>query len=170
MTAGSVSAAHGHGPECACTRCTGFLPGNELAFQPGNALALRHGARAMLRLAPRAAELADELAALVPASSPSDEPTVRLLALVLARVEAANDYLAEHGILDENGVPRPVLKMLSTWENSAARLLDRLGCTPTSRGALGLSLVRAEDVLAGLREEGARARERAEARIAEGTT
>ena len=140
-----------HGLDCACQRCAGFAP--------GNAVAVVHGARSSLRLAPRAAELAEELAAIVPASSPSDEPTVRLLALVLARVEFANEYLAEHGLLDADGVPRPVLKMLSTWENTCARLLDRLGCTPTSRGALGLDLVRAQESAVVALQRQARARD-----------
>jgi hypothetical protein len=52
----------------------------------------------MIRLAPRSAELADDLRAVVPAVSEADEPTIRLLALVLARVEAANEWLAERGI------------------------------------------------------------------------
>jgi phage terminase small subunit len=98
----------------------------------------------MLRLAPRAEELADDLRSIVPAMSVADEPMVRLLALQLARIEAANDWLAEHGLFrDAKGEPQPVLRALSTWENSAARLADRLGLTPTSRGRLGLDLTRA---------------------------
>jgi hypothetical protein len=97
----------------------------------------------MIRLAPRSAELADDLRAIVPAVSDSDEPTIQLLALVLARVEAANAWLAERGIfVDGTGEPQPVLRALSTWENTAARLCDRLGLTPTSRAALGLDLAR----------------------------
>jgi phage terminase small subunit len=111
-------------------------------------VALRHGAQSSIRLAPRAAELAADLRAVVPAVSASDEPTIKLLALVLARVEAANEWLAEHGIfVDETGNPQPVIRALSTWENTAARLLDRLGCTPTSRAALGLDLARSHSAV-----------------------
>jgi hypothetical protein len=107
-------------------------------------MARRHGATAMITLAPRADEIADDLREIVPAQSEADEPTIRLLALVLARVEAANDYLAERGIFaDDRGTPQPILKALSTWENTAARLCDRLAMTPTARGALGLDLARA---------------------------
>lgn len=94
-----------------------------------------------MQLAPRAAEIADDLRAIVPASSSSDEPTIRLLALVLARVEAANNWLAEKGIFrDAKGNVQPVIKSLSTWENTAGRLLDQLGLTPTSRAKLGVHL------------------------------
>ena len=104
----------------------------------------QHGASADLALAPRAEELADSLRDLVPASSASDEPTIRLLGLVLAHIERANLYLDERGILDRRGSPRAVLKVLSAWENTAARLLRDLGMTPASRAHLGLELVRTE--------------------------
>ena len=117
-------------------------------FEKGNTLARRHGAMATLSLAPRANEIATELRELVPTRSESDEPTIRLLALVLARIEAANAWLDEHGLFrDAKGQPQPVLKALSTWENTAARLCDRLGLTPTSRAALGLDLSRTADEL-----------------------
>jgi hypothetical protein len=117
--------------------------GQREPFTKGNGLALTHGAKADLHLAPRAGELADGLREIVPARGEADEPTIQLAGLVLARVEAANRWLAERGIFqDERGVPQPVIKALSTWENTAARLLDRLGCTPASRAAIGLDLVR----------------------------
>jgi hypothetical protein len=110
-------------------------------FEPGNEVAVKHGARAELRLAPRAVELADGLRTIVPAASEADEPTIAVLALVLARIEAANTWLDEHGLFrDGKGNPQPVLSTLSTWENTASRLLDRLGCTPTARARLGLDL------------------------------
>lgn len=118
--------------------------GQREPFAKGNGLALTHGAKADLHLAPRAAELADGLREIVPARGEADEPTIQLAGLVLARVEAANRWLAERGIFQDanKGVPQPVTKVLSTWENSLARLLDRLGCTPASRAAIGLDLVR----------------------------
>jgi len=99
----------------------------------------------MLRLAPRAAAIADDLREIVPTAGSADEPAIRLLALVLARIEAANEWLAEHGLFrGARGEPQPILKALSTWENTAARLCDRLALTPTSRAALGLDLTRAK--------------------------
>jgi len=138
-----------HGDGCECVRCVGFQPGNTLGFQPGNTLSTVHGALSKLRIPERAAELADGLRAIVPAFSDADEPTVRLLATVLARVEAANVWVAEHGLYrDDAGELQPVLRALSTWENTAARLLNDLGCTPTSRARLGLDLSRATGGLA----------------------
>lgn len=105
--------------------------------EPGRAMT--HGASADIALAPRATELADYLRSIVPAAAESDEPTVRLLALTLARIETANEWIAEHGIFTgKAGKVQPVLKVLSTWENSAARLCDQLGLTPTARARLGV--------------------------------
>lgn len=104
---------------------------------PGNQLAVTHGARAMLRLAPRAEQIADDLR------------TIRLLALVLARIETANEWLDEHGLFrNGKGEPQAILKNVSTWENTASRLMDKLGLTPTSRAALGLDLARTHDAQA----------------------
>jgi hypothetical protein len=114
--------------------------------QPGNGLALRHSAHSTLRLAPRAAELAEELREVVPARSEADESAVRLLAMILARIEAAHDWLAEHGLLQAKGEPQPVLRALSTWENTAARLLDRLGLTAAGRAGIGLEIAKGEAV------------------------
>ena len=121
-----------HGPDCTCTRCVGF--------EDGNALALRHGAYAVVALGPRVEELADQIRELVPAYSPSDEITIRLLCLALARLERSSDVAAsvpieELGRLrqDERG-----------WTNTARRLLNDLGMTPTSRAGLGLALVQAK--------------------------
>ena len=117
--------------------------GQRPPFERGNQLARRHGATAMVTLAPRAEEIADGLREIVPARSEADEPTLRLLALVLARVEAANAWLAEHGVLRADGQPQGVLKALSTWENTAARLANDLALNPTARAKLGLNVARA---------------------------
>jgi hypothetical protein len=127
-----------HGSECSCTRCQGF--------QSGNQLPVKHGAYAMVQLAPRAAEIAAELSEVVPAASPADTPTIRLLALTLARIERIETWLAEqplHDFRNEQGEMQPALKQLAGWVNTAARLCDRLALTPTSRGKLGLDLSRA---------------------------
>jgi hypothetical protein len=110
---------------------------------PGNRRAVTHGGYATLALAPRSAEIRVQLRELVPARMDADDAAISLLSFQLARIEAAADYLERHDLLDSRGRPRPVLKVLSTWENSAARLLDQLGLTPTSRAKLGLDLTRA---------------------------
>jgi hypothetical protein len=110
--------------------------------EPENDRAVKHGAKATLKLAPRVEEIRRDLADLVPVATEADLPAVTLLAWQLARIEAANSYLDEVGITDGKGKPRPVLNVLSTWENSAARLCDQLGLTPTSRARLGVDLAR----------------------------
>jgi phage terminase small subunit len=116
-------------------------------FQNGNEAALKHGARSPRKVEPRARELADALAELVPLGSPSDEPMVWMLANQLARCELAWAWLAEHGLLTEQGEPQPVLRSLSTWENSASRLADRLGLTPFGRSQVGLNVAAAAEIV-----------------------
>lgn len=110
--------------------------------QPGNTLAAKSGVYSERLLRPRAEELRAELQELVPVSTAADGPAIELLAWNLARIERANAYLAEVGILDGRGEPRPVLKVLSTWERTAARLFDQLGLTPPARAKLGVDVQR----------------------------
>jgi hypothetical protein len=107
---------------------------------------LKHGARARYRLAPRAAEIADDLRTRVPVANHCDEPSIRLLALLEAQIEAARDYLDEHGVIDEHGQARSLNAQLSTWQNSALRLYNALGMTPTSREKLGLDIARRQEI------------------------
>ena len=141
-----------HGDGCQCVRCTGFLAGHDLS--------LRHGAySSSLRLAPRADELAAELRKVVPGYSPADEPMVRLLALVLARIERASAALEK---VDDAADGKELTAYLGDgaeslrrlredsrgWINTARRLANDLGLTPTSRAKLGLDIARTGDVLA----------------------
>lgn len=128
-------------------------------FEKGNTLQLRHGAYSTLHLAPRAGELADELRAVVPAFSPADEPMVRLLAVTLARIERAAvaidkvDDAAEGNELStylgsSADALRRLREDLRGWINTARRLANDLGMTPTSRARLGLDVARTEETLA----------------------
>jgi hypothetical protein len=95
--------------------------------EPGNQLARKHGAFARFQLEPRALELAEELRALLPSGSSSDEVAIRLLSLALAQVEAATLCVAAEGLVDRSGQPQPIFKHLGTMLNTSARLCDRLG-------------------------------------------
>ena len=146
MSGGPAKGASKHGPGCGCARCAGFQSGHELS--------LRHGAYAgVVRLAPRASEIADDLRPLVPVYTDSDEPTVRLLALAFARLERAGAALDEvdartsrdlvpYTIADAAKLQRLRQDALG-WLNAARRLANDLGLTPTSRARLGLNVVRA---------------------------
>ena len=141
-----------HGPECQCVRCTGFPAGHDLS--------LRHGAySSSLRLAPRADELAAELRQVVPGYSAADEAMVRLLALVLARIERAtaalekvDDAAEGNEVAAYTGEAAEPLRRLREdsrgWINTARRLANDLGLTPTSRAKLGLDIARTGDALA----------------------
>lgn len=135
------------------------FPGQRPPFAEGNELAVQHGAYSTLHLAPRAAELAAELRAVVPAYSPADEPMVRMLAIVLARVERATAALEkvddaaegnEVGVYLGDGAEsmRRLREDSRGWINTARRLANDLGLTPTSRARLGLDIARTGDVLA----------------------
>lgn len=134
--------------------------------EPGNERGLKHGAYGQA-ITPRAEELREELLELVPVVSDADQPTVTLLARVLARLEKADAWVDEHGLFDRAGRTRPILKVIGGWESTAARLCDQLGLSPRARSALGLNLARTADAAAEAerRAEWRRNREELDARI-----
>lgn len=141
-----------HGPGCTCKRCVGLRGAVDgVPFEPGNSAAVTHGAYSTLLIGPRATEIADGLREIVPVSSPSDEPTIRLLAQTLARVERASAALDAAdstfgarplgAYLIEDAVKLQRLREdLRGWINTASRLANDLGLTPTSRARLGLDI------------------------------
>ena len=138
------------------------FPGQRPPFQAGHELSVRHGAYAVVLLGPRVEELADELRPVVPVFAAADEVALRLLALTLSRLERAEEALAAV----EPGEAGRLRQDALGWANSARRLLNDLGMTPTSRAGLGLDLSRAaavrETVLAGFDGDGKRLRLAAE--------
>lgn len=152
-----------HGRDCGCQRCgDGFSPGNEVA--------VRHGAYAVVRLGHRAAEIADELRPLIPGYTSMDEPALRILAFVLARLEAASAALDAVDATSEGrelaaytAESAPALQRLREdargWTNTARRLLNDLCLTTASRAKAGLHLAQTESTLVSLCEAGRRVRE-----------
>lgn len=112
--------------------------------EPGNTRAASHGAYSRV-VEPRAAVIEAELRTLLPVASASDAPAIRALARVEARIEIVSEWLAQHGLLRAGDRPQPILRSLSTWENTALRLYEHLGLTPAARLRLGLEVVRARD-------------------------
>jgi hypothetical protein len=118
-------------------------------MQPGNTLSMRHGSYSTVWLSKRAAQVAAEVRDVMPVYEPADEPVVRLLALALARVEAAAkaiDRLDSETAGREIGaymLPEPGMRLrqdLRGWMHTAAKLAAELGLTPVSRGRLGVSV------------------------------
>src|SRR6266545_1130609 len=132
-------------PPPLCERCGERHPTwSRCPFQKGHELSVKHGATATLKLGPRAAEIAEVLRFCMPVDEVADEPAIQSLALILARIEAAHTWLDENGLFHGKGDPQPVLKVLSTWENSARLLMRDLGLSAASRVAIGLDLVRTQ--------------------------
>lgn len=103
-------------------------------------MARKSGAQAQpWRLAPRSLEIADTLRPLVPGYTESDEVQLRLLALVLCRLELAEQWLAERGSLFAPGMKGdvfPVVRLMSSWESQASKLCGSLGLTPAARARI----------------------------------
>jgi hypothetical protein len=149
-------------------------------FEAGHRLSTKHGAYSSVAIGPRASEIADELRAELVIYTAADEPVVRLLALTLARIERASEALdrvdeetSGEGLAAYASESAPALQRLREdcrgWINTARRLANDLGMTPTSRAKLGLDLVRTGDALDRLAADGREARERAERRMEEGS-
>jgi hypothetical protein len=163
----SASPGLSHGP------ARGYVWPSFREGEPGPAL--RHGAYSTLACGPRAAELASEIRQALPLYAPADEPSVRLLALALARVERASAALDE---VDERLGSRRLAAYLAegeerldrlrrdlrAWIGTATKLMSELGMTPSSRARLGLDVAlaqRASDqALDQLAAEGRQIRER----------
>lgn len=157
---------------------TPAFEGQRPPFQPGHDLSVRHGAYSTLKLAPRADELATELRQVMPWYGPADEVAVRLLALTLARIEAAtaaldvvDDRLDGIRTADEtkraqrlrayvtDGEPENLAGSLQRlrddlkgWIRLSRSLANDLGMTPTARAKLGLDLVQARSAQSRLEE------------------
>jgi hypothetical protein len=116
-------------------RWTPVFPGQRPPFEPGNELATKAGDRALLKLRPRAAEIADELRQLVPVWSPAFQPVVEAAAMVAARTEAAFAGLAD--AVDPEAV-RWLDERAGKWVSLYARYLGELGLTPQSLARRGL--------------------------------
>lgn len=100
----------------------------------GNKVARRHGARSEREVGPRAEViLAAALAEVDYLADRSFRPALERWARSEARLSLLDEYLEEHGQLDEEGNPRPALEMLRKFESIASNERSRLGLDPLSR-------------------------------------
>jgi hypothetical protein len=123
------------------------------SFAPGATAALVHGLRSRqppsIVLDPLVREIEEALAVDLPLQAQgggtpgADRFAVELAAIALLRVRRVSAYLALHGDTDDRGNMRPELDGLGRAVEHAAKMLDRLGCSPRARVALGLDVARA---------------------------
>ena len=86
--------------------------------------------------------------------TPADSIAKELLARNLAKIDLIDKFLAEKGLflsLDE-GKPQPILKIYWLALNSAARLCEQLGLTPSARARLGLKVAQVVDLASQIQE------------------
>lgn len=87
---------------------------------------------------------------------PADEVALELAAVAIRKVMQAEEYIAQHGLVNDQGKLRPVVEMQLKAVETAAKLLDRLGLSPASRAKLGLTQGRAAGLAEALAELEAR--------------
>ncbi len=113
-------------------------------FEPGNLAALRHGAMSPRKMGPIADRLAAELAEAAPwTARPAFAASVAAWARAEARTVLVTTWLADHGLLDDDGAPRPAATFLVKLETQAANLRTRLALDPAALAALLAKLVEA---------------------------
>jgi hypothetical protein len=137
----SEHGASAHGPECPCPRCTGFRPGHQLS--------VKHGAKSVVGIRGRAAEVAQALTELMQAEGiyrPAFAPTVQACATVLVRLERAavaidtvDDALLEAsplaGYLSAGDRPEALMRLrqdMRSWAGTARAYLNDLGLSPAA--------------------------------------
>jgi hypothetical protein len=106
-------------------------------FATGNLAALKHGARSPRILTPIADQLAAGLGQVAPwTSAASFQGTVASWAWAEAQAHVLRAWLDEHGLVDDDGQPRPAARMLEGVEGRLAGLRAQLGLTPLALGRL----------------------------------
>lgn len=104
--------------------------------EPGNALALRHGARSARKVSALAVELTAGLLADRPDLTGFPE-AVTAWGRAEARCILLDEWITEHGLLDEDGEPTTgAVKYLAAWETQAATARARLGLDPRAEAEL----------------------------------
>lgn len=110
-------------------------------IQPGHTVTLRHGAKSPRTVNPIAAELVEETVRLAPfLGEPTFGPAMQAWARAEARCLLLEQWLDEHGLLDEQGNPRPATALMTQQENLALKHRTRLGLDAASRAGIEASL------------------------------
>ena len=106
------------------------MSGTETRFQAGNAAAVKHGTSAKSQIRPVARlhrrRLMRQLGLRASELDPIARAYLDLFVRTQSKVSLADEYLAQHGLLDAEGKPRPVLSVYTSWVNSSRLALGRL--------------------------------------------
>jgi hypothetical protein len=129
-------------------------------FEPGNEAATKHGANSERRWRPLADQLAADALALAPwLARPAFERAVSAWAVAEAKASLVDDWLDEHGLLNEDGIPHPANALSDKLHARAQSLRSQMGMDPTSFARLLATYAGvpgAESALDALRAEGRR--------------
>ena len=95
-------------------------------------------------------ELADRIMAVLEGDAdiikPADAAACSVLAVLLRRLQQADQYLDAEGIVGPKGEVRPLLPVVVSMANTSLRYLEALGATPQARAKLGVNTGRALDL------------------------
>jgi hypothetical protein len=119
-----------HVDGCQCKRCLGF--------QSGNVVALTHGARSLVQIQGRSADVAEGLREALRSEGiyrPAFEASIAACSIVLVRVERAAAAL-DAAEADAKEASDQLYARLRGWVNASTRHLSELGLTPRSLAAL----------------------------------
>lgn len=110
-------------------------------LSPGHELSTKHGATSPRRVEPLAQAMVDTVLEHAPfLSEPSFDRALRAWARAEARCALLDDWLDEHGLLDEGGAPRPAAEFARKQEELALKHRTRLGLDAASRATIEASL------------------------------
>ena len=100
------------------------------AFKPENSAALRHGATTERHIRPLAANQKRRVLRQIGLSARDLDAIARgyldLYVRLAAKIELADRYIEENGLLRADGTPQPVLATYTSWINAARLALGRL--------------------------------------------
>jgi hypothetical protein len=114
----------------------------------GNRNALSHGATSVAQIRPLARNHRRRLLRRFRIRASDLDPISRgyldLLSRTLAKIELADAWIEQHGMLREGGEPAPVMKLYVSLVNSASRTLSRLEGHIAKAEPDGLAVLEAE--------------------------
>jgi hypothetical protein len=129
-------------------------------FESGNAAAERHGAHSEHRWRPLADALMSEAVAEAPwLGRPTFRMAVQAWAITEAKIALVDQWLDEHGLLTDDGDPRPANALADRLHARAITLRGQLGLDPVSFAKLLATFAGvpgAESALDALKAEGRR--------------